>query len=107
MQDKRLEASLGYALTRLFRQVNRESNRAVKALGLSGEQAHIMLVLLLEGPLSLGELQRALMLSRGTLTGVIDRMGKMRLVRRVADPTDGRVWRVEVEPSALARRRPL
>jgi len=95
MQDKRLERSIGYSLVRVFRQVNRATNRALRRFGLSAEQAHILVVLWLEGPLKIGELQRLLMLSSPTLTGAIDRMERAGLVRRVDHPEDGRAWRVE------------
>ena len=98
MKDKRLEGSLGYALVRAFRRVNRASNRALAAFGLSAEQAHILLILWDEGPLKVGELQERLALGSGTITGALDRMDKLRLVRRVADPSDGRAFRVEAMP---------
>jgi len=109
MQDKtrdpRLRRSLGYALVRAFRAVNRASNRALKRYGLSAEQAHILLVLWLEGPMRMTDLQRIVMLSSGTLTGAIDRMERAELVRRVADADDRRAWRVEpVEPDGASRR---
>jgi DNA-binding MarR family transcriptional regulator len=95
MQDERLRAALGYALVRAFRRVNRAHNRALRPLGLSAEQAHILLVLWLEGPMKVGELQRTLALSSATLTGAIDRMQRSGLVRRVRDPEDGRAWILE------------
>lgn len=99
MQDNRLARSLGYALVRAFRVVNRATNRAVRPLGMSAEQAHILLVLWFEGPMKIGELQRMLTLSSSTLTGAIDRMEKAGLVRRTPDPEDGRAWRIE--PGAI------
>jgi DNA-binding MarR family transcriptional regulator len=105
MQDKRLATSLGYALVRAFRGVNRETNRRVRPYGVSAEQAHIMMVLWLEGPLKVGELQRILGLSSGTLTGAIDRMEDAELVRRAPDRDDGRSFRVE--PIANRKRREL
>jgi DNA-binding MarR family transcriptional regulator len=95
MQDIRLRDSLGYALVRLFRQVNRETGRALAPYRLSAEQAHILLLLWFEGPLKVGELQRLLTLSSGTLTGAVDRMEAAGLVVRVADPRDRRAWRIE------------
>jgi MarR family transcriptional regulator, organic hydroperoxide resistance regulator len=99
MQDNRLKRSLGYALVRAFRVVNRATNRAVRPLGMSAEQAHILLVLWFEGPLKIGELQKMLTLSSSTLTGAIDRMEKAGLVRRTPDPEDGRAW--IIEPGAI------
>jgi DNA-binding MarR family transcriptional regulator len=107
MQDNRIAESLGYALVRSFRAINRETNRKVRPLGLSSEQAHILMVLWLEGPLKVGELQKLLGLSSGTLTGAIDRMEKAELVRRVADPHDGRAWRVEPAPMSKQKKREL
>jgi DNA-binding MarR family transcriptional regulator len=100
-----LRGSLGYALVRTFRAVNRASNRALRPLGLSAEQAHILLVLWLEGAMRMTELQRIVMLSSGTLTGAIDRMERAGMVRRVADADDGRAWRVE--PAAADERRAI
>lgn len=103
MQDNRLRDSLGYALVRVFRQVNREHGRAVAAHGITAEQAHVLLVLWLEGPQKVGELQRFLALSSGTLTGALDRLEAAGLVRRRPDPDDRRAFRVE--PVAMAARR--
>jgi len=107
MQDNRLRDSLGYALVRLFRVVNRATGRALSPYGLSSEQAHILLVLWIEGAMKVGELQRLLMLSSGTLTGAIDRMEQAGLVRRVPDPNDRRVFRVEPERFDSRRRRAI
>jgi MarR family transcriptional regulator, organic hydroperoxide resistance regulator len=107
MQDERLAHSLGYALVRAFRVVNRATGRALQPYGLSAEQAHILLVLWLEGTLKVGELQRLLALSSGTLTGALDRMEKIGLVRRVKDPEDGRAWRVEPAAFETKKRREL
>ncbi len=107
MQDDRIKSSLGYALVRAFRQVNRASSRALLPFELSAEQAHILLILWIEGPLKIGELQRVLSLSSGTLTGAIDRMHKAGLVRRVEDPKDGRAVRVEPAPFDTKRRRAI
>jgi DNA-binding MarR family transcriptional regulator len=95
MQDDRLSGSPGYALVRAFRLVNRATSRAVQSHDLSAEQAHILLELWLEGPMKVGDLQRILALSSGTLTGALDRMVKARLIKRSQDPEDKRVWRVE------------
>jgi len=107
MQDDRLRRSLGYALVRAFRTVNRASNRALQPFGLSAEQAHILLVLWLDGPLKIGDLQRELALSSGTLTGAVDRMVDAGIVRRVQDPADGRVWRIEPAAFDAKKRRAI
>jgi DNA-binding MarR family transcriptional regulator len=107
MQDDRLQRSLGYALVRAFRRVNRASGLAVQGFGISAEQAHILLVLWREGPMKVGQLQRMLSLSSGTLTGALDRMHKAGLVRRVRHPEDGRAFSVEAAPVDPKRRRAI
>jgi DNA-binding MarR family transcriptional regulator len=107
MQDERLARSLGYALVRTFRTVNRASGRALQPHSLSAEQAHILLVLWFEGPMKIGELQRVLALSSGTLSGALERMEKAGLVRRTPDPEDGRAWRVEAAPFDARKRRAI
>ncbi len=105
MQDIRLQTSLGFALVRAFRAVNRASNRALRPLGLSAEQGHVLIVLWLEGPMKVGKLQRMLSLSSATLTGAIDRMQDAGLVRRVPDPDDRRAFRLEPVPLESRKRR--
>jgi len=95
LSNPRLNRSLGYSIVRVFRQINRETGRIAKPFGLSGEQASILIVLWLEGPMKIGQLQKSLMLSSASLTGALDRMESAGLVRRVRDPDDGRSWIVE------------
>ena len=104
MQDIRLRDSLGHAIVRLFRVVNRAHNRALRKHKLSGEQVHILSVLWINGPMTMGRLQRFLAVSSATLTGAIDRMEKIELVHRVPHPTDGRAMLVEAAASTVRRR---
>ena len=105
MQDEqRLVRSLPHAIVRLFRMVNRAHNRALKPHGLSAEQAHVLSVLWIYGPMTMGALQRHLALSSPTLTGAIDRMEAQHLVHRVPNPDDGRAWLLEPEPAANKKR---
>lgn len=101
IQDK----SLGFGIVRVFRQLNRETGRIAKPLGLSGEQASILMVLWLEGPMKIGELQRELKLSSASLSGALDRMEASGLVKRHRDPDDARAWRVEATVDARTRQR--
>ena len=95
MRDIRLRDSVPNAVVRLFRQVNRAHNKALKPLGLTAVQAHILAILWTEGPMTIGELQRILSLGSSTLTGAIDRMEKTELLRRVPQPGDRRAYRLE------------
>jgi DNA-binding MarR family transcriptional regulator len=103
MQDDPLRSSVANAVVRLFRFVNRVHNRQLKPLGISAEQAHILTVLAVEGPMTMGTLQRLLALSSPTLTGAIDRLEAQELVRRVPSPDDRRA--VLLEPRVGGRKR--
>ena len=103
MQDDPLRSSVANAVVRLFRFVNRVHNRQLKPLGVSAEQAHILTVLAVEGPMTMGALQRLLALSSPTLTGAIDRLEAQELVRRVPSPDDRRA--VLLEPRVGGRKR--
>jgi DNA-binding MarR family transcriptional regulator len=94
MQDDRLRRSAGHALARAFRRMNRSVGRALRPHGVSAEQAHVLSVLWLEGPMTLGELQRALELSSPTLTGAVQRMEQAGMVHRTTDEADRRVSRI-------------
>jgi DNA-binding MarR family transcriptional regulator len=102
MQDDRFRSSLANAVVRLFRLVNRTHNRKLKDIGISAEQAHVLTVLAVEGPMTIGRLQRLLALSSPTLTGAIDRLEAQELVRRVPSPTDRRA--VLIEPRIAPKR---
>jgi MarR family transcriptional regulator, organic hydroperoxide resistance regulator len=107
MQDERVRASLPHAVVRAFRVVNRASNRAFDPLGLSAEQAHVLSVLWTLGPMTIGALQRELALSSPTLTGAIDRMEAIGLVRRVPSPDDRRAVLLEPTPLAAKKRKKI
>lgn len=95
IQDNSLQLSIPHAITRLFREQNRFYGRAVERHGVSTEQAHLLVVLFTKGPLSMTDLGREVALSSGTLSAAVDRMEASGLVRRRADPADGRSVRVE------------
>ncbi len=95
MQDDRVDTSVSNALVRLFRLVNRVHNRGLRGTGLSAEQAHIVTILRIRGPMTMGALQKQLALSSATLTGAIDRMEADGFVRRVRSPDDRRAVLLE------------
>src|SRR3954470_5093289 len=103
MQDERLRSSLGNALVRLFRLVNRAHGRALKPQHVSTEQAHILSVLWAEGAMTIGRLQRMVALSSPTLTGALDRMEAQELVSRVPSPDDRRASLIEPRVSSRHR----
>ncbi|MBM9578168.1 MarR family transcriptional regulator [Leptospira sp. 201903070] len=59
------------------------------------------LPLLEGGPIAAGKLAESLGLTTGAVTSVIDRLEKVGLVRRIADPNDRRKVVVELIPEAM------
>jgi DNA-binding MarR family transcriptional regulator len=91
----RMRDSISNQVGKLFRHVARVHNRAVRRFELSTVQANILAILWEEGPLNIGELQAELALGSSTLTGAIDRMERVGLVKRQAVPGDRRAVRIE------------
>jgi DNA-binding MarR family transcriptional regulator len=90
-----LRDSISNRLGKLFRVMARAHNKALKRHEVSAVQAHILATLWIAGPLTIGELQNALMLGSSTLTGALDRMEKVGLLRRVPVEGDRRAFRLE------------
>jgi DNA-binding MarR family transcriptional regulator len=103
MRDSRLRDSISNRLGKLFRVMARAHNRALKRHEVSAVQAHILATLWLAGPMTIGELQNTLYLGSSTLTGALDRMEKVGLVRRLPVAGDRRAFRLE--PVAWPARR--
>ncbi|HZS39876.1 MAG TPA: MarR family transcriptional regulator [Polyangia bacterium] len=108
IQDKRFEASVAHAVTRLFREQNRRYGRVVEPFGVSAEQAHLLALLWAHGgALTMTELGAQTALSSGTLSAAVDRMEAAGLARRLPDPDDKRGVRVEAARWPAARRERL
>src|SRR5262249_47669374 len=103
MQDV-LRDSMSHALVRAFRDVNRRFGRALRPLGISAEQAHILLILWIHGPLTVGQLQDAVSLSGPTLSGALQRLEHAHQVRGRTMPQDRRAWLIEAVPWSARRR---
>ncbi len=100
MRNIRLRSSPSQLIGHLFRQVNRAHGTALKPTGLSPVQAQILIVLWVEGPMTVGELQRFLAMGGPALSGAIDRMEKAKLLRRRPVPGDRRAFSIEAMPYA-------
>src|SRR5436309_3134165 len=59
------------------------------------------------GGLTAGELAREVALTTGAVTGVVDRLERAGLARRVSDPQDRRRVRIEVTPKFYDRAREI
>lgn len=71
---------------------------ACQDLDLTPAQIHIILWLGNDGPLTMGELARAVAVTEKTITGVVDRLERDLLVQRERDPADRRVVHVRLAP---------
>ena len=71
---------------------------ACEDLDLTPAQVHIILWLGNDGPLTMGELARAVAVTEKTITGVVDRLERDLLVQRERDPADRRVVHVRLAP---------
>ena len=76
---------------RAVRQILRQPVEAKFARGnLTAPQRSVMQALFHAGGLSLKELSRRVGLAHSTVSGIVDRLEKRRLVERQPDPSDGR-----------------
>lgn len=67
---------------------------SVEELGLTPSQLHTVRWIGTDGPLTMGEIARRLGITDKTITGVVDRLERAGLARRVRDEQDRRVVRV-------------
>lgn len=96
------------ALRRIVRAIDLQSRRLEQEVGLTGPQLICLRVLDQRGPLTAGMLARAVDLSQATLTGILDRLAKRRLVTRRRSSKDRRrvTIALSAEGEALVRAAP-
>jgi MarR family transcriptional regulator, organic hydroperoxide resistance regulator len=88
---------IGFILSRASRAMKHHVDKSFKETGL-GEVSMGFIGVLLElyraDGQTISELGEAVNLEKSTMTGLIDRMGKAKLVTRESDPADRRVLRI-------------
>lgn len=77
-------------LVRCYQAFEAYSARHIRQLGLTPSQFDIVATLGNTPGMSFRELGERTLITKGTLTGVVDRLVEKKLVRRVACPSDGR-----------------
>ncbi len=77
-------------LVRCYQAFESYSARHIRSLGLTAPQFDIIATLGNTPGMTFRELGEKTLITKGTLTGVVDRLEEKKLVRRVASPTDGR-----------------
>ena len=85
-------------MARLHRTLRRNYDRQLKSFGLTPCQFEVLMTLWSEDGIVLGELRRRVSRDGPTITGVVDRMEKKLLVKRMRDPHDRRVVKVHLTP---------
>ena len=79
------------SIRQLYRAVYIGSSKISRRFGLTAPQSGVLRTLSRHGPLSSAELSRKLYVTPSNMTGIIDRLEKKGLVKRIGKPGDRRV----------------
>jgi MarR family 2-MHQ and catechol resistance regulon transcriptional repressor len=85
-------------LARCYQAFETYSARHVRGMGLTSSQFDIIATLGNTAGMTFKELGERTLITKGTLTGVVDRLEAKALVRRLPSPTDGRCQIVQLTP---------
>ena len=107
MDRGELMAALNRALRNVSGQAVLHSEAMAERLGINSTDLECLDIIILQGPVSAGELARASGLTSGAITGVIDRLHRAGLAKREYDPQDRRKVLVRVPPAVLQRILPI
>jgi MarR family transcriptional regulator, 2-MHQ and catechol-resistance regulon repressor len=91
-----------YELVRTYQAFEFYSAAHVRTLGLTSSQFDIIATLGNTDGMSFKDLGEKTLITKGTLTGVVDRLEAKSLVRRVASPSDGRSQMVQLTKAGEA-----
>ena len=83
------------AVRSLWKTLIRNPHAEAEAAGVTGPQVTVMACVVTRGPLTLTELSRTLGMRHSSTSGIVDRLEVRGLLRRTADPTDGRRTSIE------------
>ena len=90
------------ALRKITQSISMNSKSLVKRVGLTGPQLMILQEIVHAGEVSVGEVAKAISLSQGTVTGILERMEKRELVTRRRSESDRRRVLVKATTSGKA-----
>src|SRR5271155_5127502 len=107
MDREKLMAALDRALRNVSGQAVLHSEAMAERLGINSTDLECLDIIIMQGPVSAGDLARASGLTSGAITGVIDRLPRAGLAKREPDPQDRRKVLVRVPPSVLQRILPI
>ncbi|MBW1720998.1 MAG: MarR family transcriptional regulator [Deltaproteobacteria bacterium] len=99
--DDRLGEEVLVALRRIIRAIDMHSRYLAKHFGLTGPQLLVINQLHKAGSLSGSDIARAVSLSQATVTGILDRLEKRGLIRKVRSDVDKRRVMVSLTSQGL------
>jgi len=91
------------SLRRIVRAVDLQSRQLVRSHGLTGPQAVILKAIMKSGGTTIGQLADQVNLSKPTVTDILNRLEKHKLIKRIRSGSDKRC--VQVTVTELARRK--
>ena len=100
--NARREPRLVFLLTVAQRRMQRWMAARTQATGVTAAQSGLLFVLGQRDGVLMGEAGAALDLGPPGISGLVDRMTSANLIRRRADPEDGRAWRLWLTPAGRA-----
>ena len=100
--NARREPRLVFLLTVAQRRMQRWMAARTQATGVTAAQSGLLFVLGRRDGVLMGEAGAALDLGPPGISGLVDRMTAASLIRRRADPEDGRAWRLWLTPAGRA-----
>ncbi|MFL9868036.1 MarR family transcriptional regulator [Paraburkholderia fungorum] len=103
----RLEASLGYYLTKARNVLVERTDRAVKPLGLTAQQIGVILMLSSQRANTPFELSRVMSYDSGSMTRLLDRLEKKGFIVRTRSDADRRMVKLELTPQGHEAARQL
>jgi DNA-binding MarR family transcriptional regulator len=106
-RKKDLEIEIQEQMIEMIAQIVLFNHAANASLGLGASDSQFLTLLRSRGALTPGQLAEAAKLTSGTVTGVIDRLEKARLVRRERDSSDRRKVLVVPTSDAVDRLAPI
>ncbi len=99
LQEREISDNVLIALRKIVRAIDLNSKKLVKQVGLTGPQLVILQEILRLGNVSVGLVAKNVSLSQGTVTGILERMGKRGLVIRERSVQDKRRVMVRITES--------
>lgn len=92
---------------RATRQIQLHLEMEVGAHGISNNEGHLLTYLLSYEPAPIGELLRVFGFKRSTMTSILDRLEKARLLVRKSNARDRRSWLVELTAEGKRKAREI